>query len=87
MARYQVLYWRDIPAQLRVETDHDEVRVGLGPRAQLRIDAVAMELGLHGTDEYLDHWLWSDAQDRPGAAQEVAETLKRELESALDHVE
>jgi hypothetical protein len=87
MARYQVLYWRDIPAQVRVETDHDEVRLELDPRAQLRIDAAAMELGLHGTDEYLDHWHWGDPQDRPGAAQEVAETLKRELERALDPVE
>ena len=87
MARYQVLYWRDIPAQVRVETDHDEVALELDPRAQQRIDTVAMELGLQGTDEYLEHWHWSDPQDRPGSAQDVAETLKRELEGQLDSAE
>ena len=84
MARYQILYWRDIPAQVRVETDHDEVTLELDPRAQQRIDAVAMQLGLQGTDEYLDHWKWSDPQERAGTAQEVAESLKGELEKQFD---
>jgi hypothetical protein len=84
MARYQILYWRDIPAQVRVETDHDEVTLELDPRAQRRIDTVAMQMGLQGTDEYLDHWKWSDPEERPGSAQEVAEGLKRELERQLD---
>lgn len=87
MARYQVLYWRDIPAQVRVETDHDEVALELDPRALQRIDTVAMELGLQGTDEYLEHWHWSDPKDRPGSAQDVAESLKRELEEQLDSAE
>ena len=87
MARYQVLYWRDIPAQVRVETDHDEVSLQLDPRAQQRIDAVAVELGLQGTDEYLEHWKWSDPEERPGSAQEVADDLKRELEKQLDAAE
>jgi hypothetical protein len=87
MARYQVLYWRDIPAQVRAETDHDEVTLELDSRAQQRIDAVAMKLGLQGTDEYLDHWKWSDPEERPGSAQEVAIALKRELEEQLDTAE
>ena len=87
MARYKVLYWRDIPAQVRVETDHDEVALELDPRAQQRIDTVAMELGLQGTDEYLEQWHWGEPQDRPGSAQDVAESLKRELEGQLDSAE
>ena len=87
MARYQILYWRDIPAQVRVETEHDDVTLELDPRAQQRIDAVAMQLGLQGTDEYLDHWKWSDPEERPGSAREVAESLKRELETQLDRTE
>jgi hypothetical protein len=84
MARYQILYWRDIPAQVRAETDHDEVTLELDPRAQQRIDAVAMQEGLQGTDEYLELWKWSDPEERPGSAQEVAVSLKRELEGQLD---
>jgi hypothetical protein len=84
MARYQILRWKDLPAQVRAETDHDEVTVELDPRAMQRIDATAMRLGLQGTDEYLDEWKWSDPEERPGTAQEVAESLKRELEKQLD---
>ena len=84
MARYQILYWRDIPAQVRVETDHDEVSLELDPRAQQRIDMVAMQLGLQGTDEYLELWKWSDPEERPGTAREVAEALKGELLGRVD---
>jgi hypothetical protein len=84
MARYQILYWRDIPAQVRAESAHDEVRLELDPRALQRIDAVAMQLGLQGTDEYLESWHWSDPQERPGSPQDVAVSLKRELEEQLD---
>jgi hypothetical protein len=84
MARYQILYWRDIPAQVRAEAGHDEVTLELDPRAIQRIDRLAMQLGLQGTDEYLDQWRWSDPEEREGTAQEVAESLKRELETQLD---
>ena len=84
MARYQVLYWRDIPAQLRVEGDQDDVTLELDPRAQQRIDAVAMQLGLQGSDAYLEQWHWSDPQERDGSASDVAQALKRELEQQLD---
>ena len=83
MARAQVLYWRDIPAQVRVETDHDEVTVEI-EGAVPRIDALAMRLGLQGTDEYLELWKWSDPEERPGSPREVAEALKRELHSRVD---
>lgn len=87
MAQYQILYWRDIPAQVRAESDHDQVTLELDQRAQQKIDALAMQLGLLGTDEYLDLWRWSETQERPGSAQDVAEGLKRELERSLDTAE
>jgi len=83
MARAQVLYWRGIPAQVRVEADHDEVTLELDGALQ-RIDAMAMQLGLQGTDEYLELWKWSDPEERPGTAREVAEALKGELLGRVD---
>jgi len=82
-ARYQVLYWKDIPAQVRVEAGGEEIKLELDPRMQQQIDSVAMQQGLLGTDAYLDHWHWSDPQERPGAAGDVAQSLKRELEAQL----
>jgi 5-methyltetrahydrofolate--homocysteine methyltransferase len=81
---YQVLYWQDIPAQVRVESNGEEIKLPLDARVQQHIDQVAMKQGLFGTDEYLNHWRWSDPAERPGTAQEVAEGLKRELEDQLD---
>ena len=39
--------------------------------------------GLTGADDYLSQWRWSEEQERDGAAREVAEAVKAELESEL----
>lgn len=80
MARYRVLTWHGIPAQVKA---HDEA----GRRAsralpdwfQHEIDRVAMREGLVGTDAYLDGWVWSDDVELPGDATEAAEHVVREL--------
>lgn len=79
MATFKILYWKDIPSQITVEDSSDEVRLELGPAFQERIDAVATQQGLIGSDAYLDFWHWSEEEERPGSAQEVAEALQREL--------
>jgi hypothetical protein len=77
MARYQILYWRDIPAQVRVEGGHEDVSSS-SIRAQQRIDSVAMQLGLQGTDASGAVAL-GDPREREGR-QNVAAAIKRELE-------
>jgi len=47
-----------------------------------RIDEAAQSQGLTSTDDYLGQWKWSDEQERPGTAAEVAEAVKKELEAA-----
>lgn len=83
MARYQILYWQDLPAQVRAEDADGEVQVELGPRFQGRIDAVATERGAVGTDDYLLGWRWGGTIERPGTAGEVAEAVRRELEASF----
>ena len=80
MATYQILSWQEIPAQVRAEDDDDEVNLELDPRFQERIDKVATERGVTGTDEYLDGWAWSEPEERAGTAREVAEAVKKELQ-------
>ena len=83
MAEYQVLYWQEIPAQVRAEDDSDEVKLELDPRFQEYIDRIATERGVVDSDDYLDHWNWGDEKERDGSAQEVAEAIKKELEESF----
>jgi len=82
MANYQVLYWNEIPAQVRAEDAHDDVSVQLDPRFEQEIDRLAMERGVAGSEEYLDGWKWSEFQERAGSAKDVADAVKKELEAA-----
>ncbi len=65
MAEYQVLYWKDIPAQVRVFDGKRRVARQMPSRFQDAIDRRAMKEGLAGTDAYLAHWQWSERQERP----------------------
>lgn len=79
MAEYQILYWRDIPAQIRVFGDRRPKSYKLPERFQVEIDRAAMAEGLAGTDEYLDQWKWSERHSREGDPDEVAEAVITEL--------
>lgn len=79
MAKYQILYWKDIPAQVKAYDGSRAVSRQLPERYQLEIDRVAMEEGLSGTDEYLNQWHWSPKLDHPGTAAEVLESVSQQL--------
>lgn len=81
MAAYQILFWLDIPSQIRVWDDSDDINLELGPRFMARIDQAAQMKGLTGADEYLAQWHWSEEMEREGTARDVAQALKKELEA------
>jgi hypothetical protein len=84
MATYRVLYWQEIPSQIRAEDDEADVNVALPPKFMARIDALAAARGLEGADDYLAQWHWSEDQEREGSAQAVAEAVRLELEQQAD---
>jgi hypothetical protein len=84
MPDFQVLYWRDIPAQVRVFNGRRPLSKQLPARFQVLIDRVAMDEGLAGTDDYLDQWQWTEKQSRHGDPAELVETLVEELVAAYD---
>ena len=84
MAFYQILSWQDIPSQVKAWDDFDEIKVELAPRFAALIDHAAQSQGLTQTDAYLSHWKWSDEQERAGTAQEVAEAVRKELETTFE---
>jgi len=87
MARYRILSWGDIPAQVKVTEDgRRPVSVQLPEWFAQEIDRVAMRDGILGADEYLERWSWSADAERPGSAEEVAADLVREIEAEWEPV-
>jgi hypothetical protein len=82
MAKYQVMYWKHIPAQIKAWDEHGEVKRMLPDRFQAAIDAYAMKDGSTGMDAYLEAWRWSEPQERPGSAAEIADALVKEFDLA-----
>ncbi|MGB6727360.1 MAG: virulence factor [Terracidiphilus sp.] len=81
MAKYKVLYWQEIPTQIKVEDDEDDLSVMLDDRFMKLIDILAAKRGLQDADDYLAQWKWSEEEEREGSVQEVAEAVKTELEA------
>lgn len=81
MAFYQILYWQEIPSQIKVWDDFDERKVELAPKFMAKIDYVARQQGLTDESNYLNQWKWGDEQERPGTIEEVGEAVKEELET------
>jgi hypothetical protein len=81
MATYKILYWQEVPTQIKAEDESDDVTVMLDGKFMEHIDRLAAQRGLQAADDYLAQWKWSDEQEREGSAREVAEALKAEIES------
>ena len=81
LTTYKILFWQEIPSQIKAEDDLDDVTLPLDGRFMERIDRLAVQRGLQGTDDYLAQWRWSEPQQREGSAEEVARAVKRELEA------
>jgi hypothetical protein len=81
MATYKILYWQEIPAQIKAEDDADDVTLELPAKFMERIDRLAAQRGLQASDDYLAQWRWSEEEEREGSAREVAEAVRAELEA------
>jgi len=80
MVIYKVLYWQEIPTQVRAEDDDEDVTVMLDGRFMQQVDILAAKRGLQAADDYLAQWKWSEEEEREGSARDVAEAVKAELE-------
>jgi len=87
MASYQILYWHDIPVQVRSGGRRDRVSQELPPRFLEAVDRAALATRLTGTDGYLSQFRWSEAQERPGAPGDVVAAVVAELEATFPVVD
>src|SRR5690349_6122802 len=87
MATYQVLYWHDIPVQVRARGEGGRANVSLPDRFQEAIDLAAMSVGLIGSDEYTEAFHWGDQQSRDGAPSDVAAAVAAELDTQYPRID
>lgn len=87
MATYQIIYWHDIPAQVRAHDEDGRASAKLPDRFQEAIDQAAMAAGLVGDDAYLDGFRQGDKQERDGSAQEVADEVAAEIAEQYPHID
>ena len=80
MARYKILYWHDIPSQIRVEDEDGRISKQLPARFQEAIDSAAMKAKAIDDDSYMAGFQWSEDKDRPGTAEVVAAQLLEEFD-------
>jgi hypothetical protein len=80
MTLYRILYWQEVPSQIKADDGLDEVTVPLSSKFMERIDQLAGQRGLQQSDDYLAQWKWSEDEEREGSAEEVAEAIRAELE-------
>ena len=81
--QYQIISWRDIPAQVKVKAGRKRSGQPLSERFIAAIDEAAMRAGKTGSDDYMAEWRRSDWKERDGDLEEVATTLVVELEAAF----
>ena len=88
MATYQILYWHDIPAQVRAKGEgRERASAPLPQRFMDAIDSAAMQAGLVGSDEYTDAFEWGETLERDGSAQEVAQAVAAELDTQMPRID
>ena len=82
MARFQILYWQDVPSLVKAfGDDGTPLSRQLDPWFQQEIDRRAMAQGLLESGAYLEAWSWGDAEERPGTVDETLDAVEQELEA------
>jgi hypothetical protein len=78
----EIVYWRDIPAQVRARAGRQRASLPLSDRFQQAIDEAAMRAGKSDADDYLEAWRTSDPVERDGEPEAAAAALAAEIEAA-----
>jgi methanogenic corrinoid protein MtbC1 len=80
-SKFQILYWQTIPSEIKAWDDFDEVKISLPVRFAEMIDASAQKQGFISGESYMAHLRWGEETERVGAPDEVAEAIRKELET------
>jgi hypothetical protein len=86
MSELVVVYWRDIPAQVKVGSGRKTVRRELTPRFAEAIDMAAMVAGAQDADAYLAEWRMGAPIGISGNVEQAVEEACAALEAEWDNV-
>ena len=78
-----ILYWKEIPVQVKSEDADNTVSLPLDHRFQEAADAVAMMDGSYGSDAYLDAWQWGDPTESDLNAETAAKQLAQRFNNGM----
>jgi hypothetical protein len=84
MSEIQIVYWRDIPAQVKGRRGRERVARPLTARFQEAIDAAAMHAGMTESDAYLAGWRTGSWEPVDGPLEEAVVRRVAEVETAYD---
>lgn len=84
MSELTIIYWRDIPAQVRVGRGRKAARAVLPERFEQAIDRVAMRIGATDGDAYMAEWRDVAGGAVEGDLQAAADAKAAELDAAFD---
>jgi hypothetical protein len=85
MADYRITYWRQIPSMVTArDTTGATAKAALPDRFQEAIDEMAMNLGLAGSDAYLEEWHHGEWLAADGSPDEVAAAVAERLDVEND---
>lgn len=87
MAKYRVMYWKEIPQSFTVEGDGRTIKKELSQKIQNKIDAYAMAIGATSTTDYAKQYKRGQWIEREGTPEDIAEALIAELETEGARVE
>ncbi|MBL8062908.1 MAG: virulence factor [Anaerolineales bacterium] len=88
MAKYRVMYWKDIPQSFTVEGDDGQtIKKELSQKIQNKIDAYAMAIGATSTTDYAKQYKRGQWVECEGSAEEITQALLAELEAEGARVE
>ncbi|WP_206454932.1 virulence factor [Aurantimonas marina] len=84
MAETQIVYWRDIPAQVIVRQGRRAARRELPLRFIEAIDRCAMQVGAKDSNAYLAEWRRASSACEAGDLEAAAERTLSELDQRYD---
>ena len=82
MTRYQIIYWRDIPVQVKVRDGSSHLSGQLSPRFQKTVHCAAFRAKAITGFAYIQEWRPSDWQEREEGASDLLALVTAELETA-----
>ncbi len=83
MAKVRIMYWKEIPAQVKAEDDDREISMPLPDRFQEGIDEISMFDGSYEADVYLESWEWGPEIEVEGSAEEAGQATVKRIESGF----